>query len=150
MSTDHADPPVPSPQTGEMRGVIAGPARVAVVEDDPEMRALIASTLRCDGYAVVELRGGDAFIAYLGDTLRQAALPRVDAIVSDIRMPGLSGMDLLAGLRKVSTIPFILITAFGSPETHAEARSLGATAVLDKPFDMDELRSVVRRAVGPR
>ena len=70
------------------------------------------------------------------------------AIVSDICMPGLTGLDLLAALRCTRfEIPVILITAFGDEEVRAEARSLGATAVLDKPFNLDELPAALQKAM---
>jgi FixJ family two-component response regulator len=64
-------------------------------------------------------------------------------------MPGLTGLEVLAGLRKRDqSTPVILITAFGDEQTHAEAKRLGATAVIDKPFDTADLLTAVRRALA--
>lgn len=62
----------------------------------------------------------------------------------------MSGLDVLAELRRQdTTTPVILITAFGDPDTHLEAHRLGAVLVLSKPFEMDDLRVVVRSLVEP-
>ena len=78
-----------------------------------------------------------------------------DVIVSDERMPGVLGSEVLAGLREAQwPTPFILITGFGDEKTHQEAFRLGASAVFDKPFDLDDLRQtiadVLQRADLPR
>ena len=71
-----------------------------------------------------------------------------DLIISDIRMPGITGMTILDGVQLFEGFPpMILITAFGDEETHAEAKRLGVAAIFDKPFDLDELlRKVVELA----
>ena len=70
--------------------------------------------------------------------------PRPDLLVSDIRMTGFTGLEVLAGLRDLTwRIPTLLMTAYGDDATHAQARSLGARAVFTKPFDLDDLRTVV-------
>jgi len=137
------------------------PARLAVVEDDREMRRMVASRLREEGYAVTEFEDGDDFIDHFFHLVGDApvleteegalagAFEPTDLIVSDVRMPGVGGLEILSGLRSLdSDLPVILITAFGSWETHEEALRLGAAAVLDKPFAVDELAALVRRALG--
>jgi DNA-binding NtrC family response regulator len=72
----------------------------------------------------------------------------LDLIVSDVRMPGWTGLDLLDVVRRARMgTPVLLITAFGAPETHQEAARLGAGAVLNKPFDLDEFRATVAALV---
>jgi DNA-binding NtrC family response regulator len=120
---------------------------VLVAEDDLEMRRLIVATLRRDRYEVIEAPDGIALL----DCVEAAALTGVHlaAIVSDVRMPLLSGMDALAVLEATSAdVPVILITAFGDRETHDEAHQLGAFAILDKPFDMTALSAAVAAAVS--
>ena len=74
----------------------------------------------------------------------------VALIVTDNRMPGCTGLELLTALRAAHwETPVILITAFGSAATHRHAAALGATAVLDKPFPLDQLRALVRDTVRP-
>lgn len=116
--------------------------RVIVAEDDPMMRDLIACALRCDGFEVLEAANGDA-LELLASEIACGAL-EVSLVVSDIRMPGSSGLAVLQLLQRSSRPPpIVLITAFGDPETEAAALSLGATGVLDKPFELDDFRTVV-------
>ena len=69
----------------------------------------------------------------------------VALIISDIRMPGFTGMEVLEETsRKEAFPPMILITAFGDEKTHALADELGVAAMFDKPFDMDDLLAKVR------
>ena len=71
-------------------------------------------------------------------------------MISDIKMPGLSGLDLLDTLRRSDwAMPVILITAFGDRETHDEAIRLGAVRVFDKPFELDDLVETALRIVPP-
>lgn len=121
--------------------------RVLVAEDDPDMRRLIATSLRMAGNKVVEATDGIDVLDRMETTIRDLCPDAFDVIVSDINMPGLSGLDVLAALRCTHwTTPVVLITAFGDEETRAEARELGAAAVLDKPLDPEALRSAVRAA----
>ncbi len=121
---------------------------IVVAEDDQEMRRLIAGTLREEGYTVLEAADGMQLLDCIEHAARTGR--SLAAIVSDLRMPWLSGMDVLAVLRAASaTVPLILITAFGDEATHAEGRELGAAAVLDKPFDMDELTGLVAEVGRP-
>jgi DNA-binding response OmpR family regulator len=116
--------------------------RILVAEDDDAMRALLAQALRSHGYEVAELSDGLHLVARLA-----AAEPsQFAAVVSDIRMPGASGLDVLEGLKGCKGAPpMILITAFGDRETHELARRLGAAAMFDKPFDVEDLLLEVRR-----
>jgi two-component system, response regulator, stage 0 sporulation protein F len=121
--------------------------RILVAEDDPDMRALVASALRQGGYDVVEAGNGMEAIAHIAPTV-WTKRDGFKAIVSDVCMPDLTGLDLLAALRCTRfDTPVILMTAFGDEEVRAEARSLGATAMLDKPFNVDELRAAVQKAM---
>jgi CheY-like chemotaxis protein len=121
------------------------PRCVLVAEDDLEMRRLIAQTLRKDGYQVVEARDGVELLAYVKHSLYYgASRPFPSLIISDIRMPGWSGLEVLSALRRIDPcVPVLLITAFGDACAHAEAQRLGATEVLDKPFDLSDLRRLV-------
>jgi CheY-like chemotaxis protein len=104
----------------------------------------MAAALTKDGYEVVEARDGSEVLDLLAATADEADGPPLDLIVSDVRMPGWSGLEVLAGLsRDPAAPPMVLVTAFGDDQLHAEARRLGARAAMDKPFDMDELRAVV-------
>jgi len=119
------------------------PARVLLAEDDFELRELLACVLRADGHEVVEACDGNELWALL-DREHAADGAPFSLVVSDVRMPGKTAFDVLTQLQRALTeTPVILITAFGDPTTHLRALRLGASRVLDKPFDCDELRSVV-------
>ncbi len=124
--------------------------RILLAEDDRAMRQLLAVALRGEGYEVVEAEDGFELVDYLRcPPTVEGRSRRFDLVVSDIRMPILSGMDALKCMRDSDpTTPMILITAFGDPRTHAEARRLGANLVLDKPFQMEELKTAVRQALA--
>lgn len=119
--------------------------RVLLAEDDTEMRNLLARSLTQEGYVVDECVDGTHLVA----RLVSADPEYFSVIISDVRMAGLSGLDFLEHLRWCNVgPPTILITAFGDPQAHTRARKLGAAAMLDKPFEMEELLAVVRRVVG--
>ena len=133
----------PAPAAGVDAGCPA--PRILVVEDDDAMRDLIATVLRQDGYDVIESGTLEGVAEIDGD----GGLDSIAMIISDLRMPGASGLELLAALRAAHwSTPFILITAFGSDETHAEAGNLGALAVLDKPFAIELLQACVHEALN--
>jgi DNA-binding response OmpR family regulator len=119
--------------------------RVLVADDDAEMRRLVAESLRKDAYDVIEEADGGRLLVRIAAiyTLGETSDP-VDLIVSDIRMPVCSGLDILKGLRDAHwKTPVILMTAFGDDETRVRAEKLGAL-LFDKPFQMSVLRLVVR------
>jgi DNA-binding NtrC family response regulator len=119
--------------------------RVLVAEDDREMRRLLVSTLRRERCEVIEVGTG----SQLWEIISSAEFgtrpdASVDLIISDVRMPGKSGLEVLSVLHASHrATPVILITGFGDIETHAEAQRLGALAVFNKPFDLDDLRTIV-------
>jgi DNA-binding response OmpR family regulator len=119
--------------------------RVLVADDDVEMRHLVAESLRKDDYEVVEESDGGRLLVRLASvySFDPRSYP-FDLIVSDIRMPVCSGLEIVKGLREAHwRTPVILMTAFGDDETKERAVRLGALLV-DKPFKMDVLRLVVR------
>jgi len=125
-----------------------GRARIALAEDNDEMRGILAAQLRGDGYDVVETGNGLELIGAIVRAGRQSEQPKFDLIVSDIRMPEMSGLRFLAELRKHDRdTPVVLITAFGDEKTRGEAQQFGVGAVLDKPFELEDFRRLVRQFV---
>lgn len=124
------------------------PRRVLVAEDDTEMRRIVVEALRKDGYDVREAPdGGRLLIAITAQYDDPDA--EVDLIISDIRMPVCSGLQIVESLRQARwKVPVILVTAFGDDDTRARASSLGAV-LFDKPFAIDALREVVRNLLSP-
>jgi DNA-binding response OmpR family regulator len=131
---------------------VAGRApRVLVVDDDPEMRRLVCDTLRKDGYDIVEETDGGRLLVRVAALYAQSgsALP-VDLIVTDIRMPVCSGLDIVKGLRDAHwATPVILMTAFADEEVTRRARSLG-TVLFNKPFQMTDLRGAAKALLEPQ
>ncbi len=126
-------------------GLFGKGRHVVLAEDDEDMRATLAMVLRNDGFEVSEARNGLELLDRVAPVLDGKEPPEpIDVIVSDIQMPCFSGMEILEGLSEVRRRPLvILITAFGDPNLQATARSLGASAVFEKPFDLDELRGAL-------
>jgi two-component system, NtrC family, response regulator AtoC len=117
-------------------------SRVLVVDDDPASRDLLRKVLATEGHQVVTAADGREALAELA---RQPA----DLVVSDIRMPDLDGVQLLERMREAAPrVPVILVTAFGDVEGAVEAIRRGAFDYLAKPYDVDAIRLVVRRALA--
>jgi CheY-like chemotaxis protein len=117
---------------------------VLLAEDDLEMRLLLSLALQKDGWSVIECKDGMNLLAQLGPLLNGQNEVECDLIITDIRMPGVTGMEVVEGLAGLPGCPpVILITAFGDAETHERARQLGVAAVLDKPFEIEEFIRVV-------
>jgi CheY-like chemotaxis protein len=135
-------------QEPELR--LGEPLRVLLAEDQPQMRSLLCAMLIRDGYEVIEVEDGPSLLGALISGLLEERARAPDLIITDVRMPGLTGLEVLARLRREDwDTPVILITAFGDEALHAEAARLGATRVLDKPFELEELRGAVRELLKP-
>jgi len=122
---------------------------ILVAEDDLEMRSMLVSVLRVSGYQVLEARNGLELLTELDERLPpRPGQQALGLIISDIRMPGLTGLEVLEGMRHEPGFPpMILITAFGDPETHVAAERFGVVATLDKPFLLEELVELVGRII---
>ncbi len=115
---------------------------VLVVDDDPEMRALLLDVLRNEGYDVGEAKDGTEAVLAL-------RARRFDVILMDKNMPGPSGLDLLPGFRRVCPeSQIIMMTAFGDVPSYMEAVEKGAVEYLFKPFRMEEMKAAITKALG--
>ena len=118
--------------------------RILVVDDELSMREMLRIVLRRDGYDVVLAENGREAIALL-----QAG--PFDMLLSDIRMPDMSGVDVLRAAKALDPqIVAFMMTAFASTDTAVEAMRLGALDYFTKPFNMDELRLKIRQHVEAR
>jgi two-component system, NtrC family, response regulator PilR len=118
--------------------------RILVVDDERSMRELMAIVLRREGYDVLLAENGRSAI----DLLQREP---VDLLISDIKMPDVSGVEVLRAAKAVDRdILGIMITAFASTETAVEAMRLGACDYLSKPFDVDLLKMKVREKIESR
>ena len=123
-------------------------AHLLVAEDDPDMRRFLVQSFEEEGYRVTAAQDGDELRRRLAEEGHAEGTSAPDILVSDIRLPGCSGLDLLAELRRSDwSLPVILITGFGDEEVHYEGERLGAAMVFDKPFDIDDLVNAVKTLV---
>jgi two-component system, NtrC family, response regulator AtoC len=115
---------------------------ILVVEDEEKLRRVVELQLKGAGFDVDQAGNVE-------DAMRLA--DRADVILTDLRLPGVSGLELLANLRRQdSHTPVIVMTAFGSIETAVEAMKAGAVDFLPKPFSLDHLMTVVNKALELR
>jgi DNA-binding response OmpR family regulator len=115
---------------------------IVLVDDDPEMRAIVRDYLGGAGFRVEEAADAEALLALV---------PPVEpaAVILDHELPGEWGLEILPTLRqRLPGVPVIVVTAFGGPRLRATAETLGAAAYLDKPFRMAELLAVVQQVVS--
>ena len=139
----------PRPASSEVRSE-AAKLRVLLAEDDDDLRWALADFLRMEGYDVIAVADGRALLEQLGAAmlLEDRASP-ADVIVSDVRMPGLTGMQLLESVRSRGwKLPVVLMSAFGDEELARRASDLGAKAFLHKPFDERDLRRAIESATS--
>jgi DNA-binding NtrC family response regulator len=113
--------------------------RVLVVDDEPLIRWSIAETLGAAGHQVTEAQDAASALKALAD----ASGP--DVVLLDFRLPDSNNLDLLARIRQIApAASVIMMTAFGTPDVTAGALKLGASRVLNKPFNMRDLEDIVR------
>jgi len=125
------------------------PTTVLIAEDNPTLSELLAFCFFRQGYSVVRCSDGMSLLERLNDGLEGAADP-IDLVVTDIRMPGLTGLEVLeAFCHRSDSPPIICMTAFGDMGTHTAAKKLRAAAMFDKPFDIDVLLKRARDLCPP-
>ena len=120
--------------------------KVLVAEDEPGVLRLVSSNLKRAGFAVTEVTHGDEVVARVS-----ATMPSL--IVLDVMLPGLSGFEICRLLKtdlRTSPIPIIMLTAKALEKDRVHGLELGADDYVTKPFDKDELRRVVAKALKSR
>jgi len=115
-------------------------ARVLVIEDDRPIRRFLEAALTSEGYEVVEAETGR-----LGLTHILARMP--DAVVLDLGLPDMDGMEIIARVREWSQVPIIILSARGREDDKVDALNIGADDYLTKPFSVPELLARVRVAL---
>ena len=124
--------------------------QVLLAEDDYEMRKLLAWSLNANSYRVTECKDGNELMKKLGFLSPEECCQSCDLVVSDVRMPGSTGLQVLERACEFENFPpMILVTAFPDETTRTEAKRLEAVAMLEKPFDVDVLLAVVKRILPP-
>ena len=116
-------------------------ARVLIIEDDEEMRSLLEDFFVEEGFETDSISNGyDAF--------GKLAKKRFDLVVTDVWMPGVTGLDILPRIKKIQPgVAIIVITAFGAERVRRKAFERGANAYLEKPIHFQELRGLVHDVI---
>lgn len=115
--------------------------RILLVDDDENLRWVVQTQLEDGGYAVMTAGSAE-------EALKAAEAEPPALVLTDLRMPGMSGLDLLKQLRTSSPdLPVVIVTAFGTIQNAVEAVKAGAYDYLTKPIDFEELNLLVRRAL---
>jgi DNA-binding NtrC family response regulator len=114
---------------------------VLIVDDEPVVRDAVSRILREEGLRAVSVPDAEAALAH-------PALDSCRLVICDVMLPGLSGLEAVAALRRRRpNLPVVMITGYAAAEQEARAAEVGATAFLAKPFDDVELMTMVRRAM---
>ncbi len=118
--------------------------KILIVEDDEAMRSLLKDILDAEGLVAEAVSNGS-------DALQKVMDQPFDLIITDIQMPGLTGLDILPVIRKLQPeAPVIVITAFGSKEVHRRSFEKGATGYLEKPIHINKLKTLIHKMVSSR
>ena len=116
--------------------------QILVVDDEQNSREGLTKILIKEGYEVVAAESGQ-------DALAKAKKQDFDLIITDLRMPEISGIDVLEKIReKKPDIGVIIVTAYGEVNSYLKAMTLGAFEYLNKPIKLDELRRVIHKALS--
>jgi two-component system, OmpR family, KDP operon response regulator KdpE len=115
-------------------------ATVLVVDDEPQIRRVLSTMLSSHGYAVVEVRSGD-------DALARLREQKIGLILLDFNLPGMSGVETCAEIRRSSDVPIIMLTVRNSERDKVQALDAGADDYITKPFGAEELMARVRAAL---
>jgi two-component system, NtrC family, response regulator AtoC len=118
--------------------------QVLIVDDEPNLRKILSAQLSRDGYDVMTAEDGERGLALLKEH-------HIDLVITDLKMPKVDGMTLLKrALEEEPDLPIVLITAHGTIDTAVEALKSGAFDFVTKPFDKDEVRQIVGKALRTR
>ena len=114
--------------------------RILVVDDEPQLRRVLRSTLSALGFIVADADSGEA-------ALERVREEKFDLILLDINMPGLSGLETCRAIRAKSEVSILMLTVRGRTEDKIEALDSGADGYVTKPFDVNELLARIRAAL---
>ncbi|HQO13605.1 MAG TPA: sigma-54 dependent transcriptional regulator [Smithellaceae bacterium] len=118
--------------------------KILIVDDELNMRLVLTAMLKKEGYEIASAADGSEALSILKSG-------PIDAVITDLKMPNVDGMELLDHMNdKHPAIPVIIITAHGTVATAVEALKKGALDYITKPFDLDELKNVISKAMKTR
>jgi DNA-binding NtrC family response regulator len=114
---------------------------ILIVDDEASTSWALAEGLADDGYTIDTFRSAEDAVGWMRES-------RSDLVISDLRLPGMSGLELARKLKRGRNAqPVIIVTAYGTPEAMRALRAAGVTDCFHKPFPIDHLRLSVRRAL---
>ena len=116
-------------------------ARILIVDDDEADRIILSTILERAGHETFLAEGGE-------EALRECVERTIDVVITDLQMPGVHGLELIATLRKLSPRPVIMAISGTGSDQLEKAQAVGAKTTLSKPVDPDELLSAVTRVVA--
>ena len=117
---------------------------ILAIDDSPSVRQMVSLTLSSAGYTVIEASDG-------ADGYSKAISNRVSAVLTDLNMPGMNGLDFIRKYRahpSSAGVPIVFLTTESDEELKRQAREAGATGWIVKPFKQDQLVAVVRKVAG--
>jgi len=135
----------PTPAPARIHHYDADQATVLLVEDDPVLRSTLAYNLSREGFRVLTAGDGES-----GLQLARHELDRLDVVVLDVMLPGISGFQVLRALRAKTDIPILMLSARGEEQDRIDGLELGADDYVVKPFALRELMARVRAGVRRR
>ena len=115
-------------------------ATILIVDDEPQIRRALQLNLRARGYEVALAAGGE-------EALREAGRVKPDAVLLDLGLPDIDGLDVIAGLRGWTTVPIVVLSARGDEAGKVDALDAGADDYVTKPFGIEELLARLRAAM---
>jgi two-component system, OmpR family, KDP operon response regulator KdpE len=115
-------------------------AIILVVDDEPQIRRVLRTTLASNAYAVMDARSGE-------EALEKLRSERPDLILLDVNMPGIGGLETCREIRRSSDVPIIMLTVRSAERDKVSALDAGADDYVTKPFGMDELLARIRAAL---
>ncbi len=116
-------------------------SRILIIDDEQSMRDFLSIMLKKEGYDVIAAGNGEDALKAINDEI-------FDLIITDVKMPGIDGMEVLKTVKEISSETIvIMITAFATAETAVEAMKLGAYDYITKPFKVDEIKLILHKAL---
>ena len=118
--------------------------KILAVDDSTSMRQMVSFTLKSAGFEVTEASDGV-------EALKEAQSNQFDVVISDVNMPNMDGLTLVAELRAIASykfVPILMLTTESSSDKKQAGRQAGATGWIVKPFNPDQLLATVKKVIG--
>jgi CheY-like chemotaxis protein len=142
--------PKKSEEAGRNSPQGCAPIRVLLAEDDPDIREALVAVLETEGCDVHALNNGSELLEHLGSwLLEEESEAPADVIITDVRMPGFNGLNIIDGLRAYGwPLPVVVISAFADDEMRQAVARMKSAAFMEKPIDIKRLKPTILRMIG--